>query len=359
MTKSKFNSRRYSLMLAAFFLMFLQDAVVFTASGEDTIVFAVDVIRHGDRTPLNIIPTAPHPWAEGFGELTATGIKQEYELGKKWRALYVNQWHLLPPQYDAGTIYVRSTDVNRTLMSAQSALLGLYPPGTGPVLPDGKPAAPYDFQPIPIHTVALEADGLLIADHDKVNYKRLLERDVFASPEWKEKTAELEPKFAEWSAATGIEITNLAQLESLADTVFIDQLYHVPLPPGITNDAQTIVDAGHWVFVEAYKPKEIGRATGGPLLKEIADYFQAASKGKSSLKYVLFSAHDTTVLSAMSCLGKPLTAPPPYASDLKFVLFKTGHDDFRVAITYNDRVVNLSSSGSESISLREFLAIAQ
>lgn len=359
MTRKYKFSPGWRFRLAVFFLVLSQVAVVLTASGKETLIFAVDIIRHGDRTPFNVIPTAPHVWAEGFGELTATGITQEYLLGEKWRALYIDKWHLLPSHYDAGTIYVRSTDINRTLMSAQSALLGLYPPGTGPTLPDGKPAAPYGVQPIPIHTVALEADDLLIADHDKVNYQRLLERDVFSSPEWKEKSTELEPKFAQWSAATGMEITNLAQLVSLADTVFIDQLYHVPLPAVIANDAQNIIDAGHWVFVETYKPREIGRATGGALLKEIGNYFQTASEGKSSLKYVLFSAHDTTVLSALSCLGKPLTVPPPYASDLGFALIKTGRGDFRVEVRYNNQVVSLSSSGSDSISLADFLVMAQ
>ena len=346
-------------VLAAFFVGLSQAVDALTASGEDTLVFAVDVIRHGDRTPFDSIPTAPHIWTEGFGALTATGITQEYLLGKKWRALYIDKWHLLPPQYTVGTIYVRSTDINRTLMSAQSALLGLYPPGTGPTLPDGQPAAPYGIQPIPIHTVATETDSLLIPDYDKADYHQSLERYFFSSPEWKEKAAELEPKFAQWSTATGIEITNLIQIESLADTVFIYQRYQIPLPPGITNDAQAIVDAGHWVLAETYKPAEIGHATGGTLLKAIAGYLQAASEGKSSLKYVLFSAHDTTLLSAMSCLGKPLTGPPPYASDLKFALFKTDHNDFRVEIRYNDQTVNLSTSGSGSVSLPEFLTIAE
>lgn len=348
-----------SFVLAALFAGLSQAVGVFTVSAKDTLVFAVDVIRHGDRTPFNTIPTAPSIWAEGFGELTATGIKQEYLLGKKWRALYIDKWHLLPSQYTVGTIYVRSTDINRTLMSAQTALLGLYPPGTGPILPDGKPAAPDDIQPIPIHTVATETDSLLIPDYDKVDYHQLLERYVFSSPEWKEKAAELEPKFAQWSAATGIEITNLIQIESLADTVFIYQRYHIPLPPGIANDAQTIVEAGHWVLAETYKPAEIGHATGGTLLKAIAGYLQTASEGKSPLKYVIFSAHDTTLLSAMSCLGKPLTGPPPYASDLKFALFKTDQNNFRVEVRYNDQTVRISSSGDDSVSLPQFLTMAQ
>lgn len=357
----KKSRRRHwrGFILAALFIGLSQAVGVFTASGKDTLIFAVDVIRHGDRTPFKTIPTAPSTWPQGYGELTAIGINQEYQLGEKWRALYIDKWHLLPPQYTVGTIYVRSTDINRTLMSAQTALLGLYSPGTGPALPDGKPAAPYGIQPIPIHTVAPETDSLLIPDYDKVNYQQLLERYVFSSPEWKEKAAELQPKFAQWSAATGIEITNLIQLESLADTIFIYQRYQIPLPSGITNDTRTIVDAGQWVLAETYKPKEIGHATGGTLLKEIAGYLQAASEEKSPLKYVLFSAHDTTLLSALSCLGKPLTGPPPYASDLKFALFKTDHNGFRVEIRYNDQTVNISSSGGDSLSLPEFLTIAQ
>ncbi len=65
-------------------------------------------------------------------------MRQEYLLGKALRQEYVAQYHLLPEVYDANTLYARSSDLPRTLMSAQSILFGLYPLHSGPkALPQG------------------------------------------------------------------------------------------------------------------------------------------------------------------------------------------------------------------------------
>ena len=53
----------------------------------DTLIFAIDIIRHGDRTPLMSLPTVNYQWKEGFGQLTATryvtGIQSGSSLSKK------------------------------------------------------------------------------------------------------------------------------------------------------------------------------------------------------------------------------------------------------------------------------------
>jgi hypothetical protein len=83
-----------------------------------------------------------------FGQLTTAGIEQHHRLGGFIRNRYES---LLNSTYNANEIVVRSTDVDRTLMSAQSNLVGLYP--VLDLITDKVP-----IQPIPIHTVSINLD---------------------------------------------------------------------------------------------------------------------------------------------------------------------------------------------------------
>jgi acid phosphatase len=351
--------RRGTALKSQIAVIFIGLAFCARAAAEDRLVFAVDLIRHGDRTPLSDIPAAPHQWAEGLGQLTAQGMRQEYELGSRMRSAYVDRAHLLPPRYETGTLYVRSSDIERTLMSAQSFLMGLYPHGTGPVMSgSGQPALPDAAQPIPIHTIAINEDSLLFPDSPANKFEDLRARYVLPSAAWKEKDAALRPRFAQWSRAAGRAITELSQLIFLGDTLFVGRLHHVLPPQGLSaEDVQTIIDAGHWALAAGYGPEQVGRVTGHELLKTIADYIEDASLKKTPLKYVLFSAHDTTILSELSALGAPLSAAPPYASRLNFSMFQSEGGDYSVKVSFNDRPVVIPACGAASCSLSQFLSL--
>ena len=175
---------------------------------KETLVFAIDLVRHGDRTPHLITPKAVHRWAEGMGQLTAQGMQRAFQLGTSLRKKYVHKYHLLPEHYKNDAILVFSTDYDRTMMSAQSILLGLYPLGTGPLLPTGKPALPSAYQPIPIHIRDY------VTKNDRKKRRHLKAQYVTSEPEWQEKTSQLKNKFKKWSIATGLNITSLEQLEN-------------------------------------------------------------------------------------------------------------------------------------------------
>lgn len=80
------------------------------------------------------------------------GKQQHYELGKWLRKRYSS---LLSTRFDTEEIYIQSTDVDRTLMSAQSNLAGLYEPVGEDVWNDQ-----IKWQPIPIHTIPEKSDAV-------------------------------------------------------------------------------------------------------------------------------------------------------------------------------------------------------
>ncbi len=51
------------------------------------------------------------------GQLTSIGLAQHKTLGKQFRDLYVTQYQLLDEQFRSNDIWIRSTDVPRTIQS--------------------------------------------------------------------------------------------------------------------------------------------------------------------------------------------------------------------------------------------------
>ncbi|MFZ4115275.1 MAG: histidine phosphatase family protein [Chthoniobacterales bacterium] len=340
------------------------------SSKQDQLIFAIDLIRHGDRNPIVALSTVPHQWPEGLGQLTPLGMHQEYELGKKYRHRYIDQVKLLPKSYQAGTLYVRSTDIDRTLMSAECFLMGLYPPGSGPRIGASlfsRAALPGRFQPIPIHTAPKDHDPLLLPKIEEA-----IKENVLSSAEWRKKRELLKPYFASWSQATGFPIKSERDIGPLGDALFIHQLKHIPFPKNLSQkEAAKIIDQQKDALKKKFNTPAIGRAAGGPLLRDIAHYLTEAAvannasvqrpqtSSKPTLRYVLYSAHDSTILALMSAMHVPLDTPPHYASDVNISLFSRPDHSAYVRFLYNEKPVLLPCSDTDGrCSLKAFLKLA-
>jgi hypothetical protein len=150
-------------------------------TGEDLELELLQIVfRHGDRTPVVIYPTDFYnasEWSKygGLGQLTQTGMQQHNEFGKFLRARYNESF--LGMYYDRNRVYVRSTDYDRTIMSAQSLLSGLYPPVDYQLWSNE-----IKWQPVPVHTN--DADKIF-ANPDKCARYQELKFAVIDTAEYK------------------------------------------------------------------------------------------------------------------------------------------------------------------------------
>ena len=140
------------------------------------------------------------------------GKHQHLLLGQWLRKRYSD---LLPEDYSVYDIYVRSTDVDRTLMSAEANLAGLYPP-YGKEMWDIK-----KWMPIPVHTTPEEEDNLLAGKKFCDRYTFELQK-VLNSPDIKRVETNNAELFQYLSEKAGTKISTLESLEYLYGVFFIE-----------------------------------------------------------------------------------------------------------------------------------------
>ena len=92
------------------------------AQGRGTLLQVQVIARHGARTALTKTATS---LLEGGAALTPIGEKQLYDLGVWLRERYKHPLHL--DLYESGKIHLQSSDFDRTVVSASSMALGLFP----------------------------------------------------------------------------------------------------------------------------------------------------------------------------------------------------------------------------------------
>lgn len=110
----------------------------------DELRFVWTMFRHGARAPEGGLDEDSKDIFGNFwnspGELTEVGMRMQYLLGRKNMLHYAD---FLPDSWDPNYFYVKSTDYNRTMMSVQSQLNGMFPPGTGPTLSEFQQSVAY------------------------------------------------------------------------------------------------------------------------------------------------------------------------------------------------------------------------
>ncbi|CAI5443612.1 unnamed protein product [Caenorhabditis angaria] len=340
--------------------------------GTKELLFVQTLWRHGDRSPTKTFKTDAFQegnWTfggGGWGQLSPLGMEQHLNLGKRIRARYVDKMGFYPKKYDSKQIYVRSTDVNRTLISAMSNLLGQYGQDDGSSMAGiDYPAVagwPKGFVPIPVHTVPDETDHLGNVDSDCA-----LQDQAWALAKTSVEVAafinapDFQNLLGNLSKNCGQEV-NIDNLWIIANAFFIEQIYYNDTlrtaNPWFTDEMYATLDAyndqvqlfNNGIF--ATNPNMVNgidvglllrKIRGGPILNDIAMHMnlKLACAGKTTsnctwinnLKNYVYSVHDTTIYAFFSALlietkaVKPAAGSyPQYSACVQIELYRDTKD---------------------------------
>nr|CDJ80661.1 Histidine acid phosphatase domain containing protein [Haemonchus contortus] len=299
------------------------------------------VWRHGDRSPTRTFPTDPFQEKDwtfgggGFGQLSPIGMKQHLNFGKLLRRIYLDEMKFLSKTYSSKEIYIRSTDRNRTLLSAMSNLLGMYGQNDGNAIPDhdypSEVGWPIGFVPVPIHTVENHIDYVLnpYADcerRDQLWGMAKTSPEVHAFTNRPDVVALLE----KLTKDTGTKVT-IDNLWIIRDSLLTEQAHKNETLRKLNkwfsdalfremtkiNDKVRVYENGIYNGTLMMNNLDIGneiqKIRGGSLVNDMYMHMNIKlqcmnkisndCKWINGLKYYAYSAHDTTVYAFFSIFG--------------------------------------------------------
>lgn len=148
------------------------------------------------------------------------GQQQLYTFGKYLRRRYDN---LIGRQYSHRDIYVQSTDFDRTIMSAQACLAGLYPPTD-----EERFAEDIKWQPIPVHTIPPQLDYVLATGKRCPRFQVAHALYIENAPIMKNVRSEYAALFEHWSKLSGLRIQSVDMVTLLYNTLCIEKEQNKP-----------------------------------------------------------------------------------------------------------------------------------
>lgn len=322
--------------MSIFLLLYLA-----TINAELKLHQAVVISRHGSRTLLR---KDHKTFEEGTdSQLTVRGMDQMFRAGSYVQKHYRNSKFLSSNVYSPADIYVRSSDYSRTLNSALSFLLGLYPPRNQTLVTDaGNFSAPHDIQQVPIHTVAVQNDQVL---RGWLACPQLSKRRAtfYKSKDFKEKEKESAPLRKALEIILDVEKIELKDFYNVYDYIHLHRLYNHTYLNITDQQWEQVVHFADWVEYNKYSKEVIGDIGGGLLANEIALSFSKAAVAKNKEKLLYYSAHYGTMFSLFTALGlneavnSTFRRIPYYASLIFIELLQDSTDEKKAIVRFSFR----------------------
>ena len=319
----------------------------------------VEISRHGARSPSKLYPFDQDYWNPEFPEeLTGVGMRQHYLLGAEMRQRLVLDAGLIGAEFNTSQVEIWSTDVNRTLMSAYSQLVGLFPAGSGPLLPPGEvyrppfavnnesniekalgqAALPLQWQAFSIRSQAAEEDFVLLGYSGTTcpsmdgYVASVLNRDEYQS-----KQNQLNMTlFRALSGALGIPIRSIKEAASVSSALECDQAAGYPLPPKLTPTlyTQLMQVHGYYRFAVPFSDHDAVKLAFSAFFEVVLSTFEAALNGSGKV-FRMYVGHDSMLSGLLAAFNQKPDVNPPFASVMLFALY----ENKTVSVTFNDQEI--------------------
>uniref|UniRef100_A0A8C0H8C7 acid phosphatase n=1 Tax=Chelonoidis abingdonii TaxID=106734 RepID=A0A8C0H8C7_CHEAB len=284
------------------------------------------VFRHGDRTPVENFPTGLHEeseWPQGFGQLTKIGMQQQYELGQYTRKRYSN---FLNATYNRHEIFIQSTDYDRTIMSTQVYLAGLFPPVGNQIW-----NPQILWQPIPVHIVPLSEDHMLHFPSPNCPCFDELQNETQASWQFQNK---LQPYMVKQKGKN----VNLRDC-NIGLFPFTEIIHNYTLPEWASRDVMKKMKELAALSLQSifgiYKTKDKARLQGAGPQGYSSRQGLANCRGTSTTS-LLPGQHDTTIGALQMALNIFNGKLPPYSACQFFELYQENSGHYSIEMYYRN-----------------------
>lgn len=151
--------------------------------------------------------------------MTNEGKRQQHRLGQYLRRRYSK---LIGDKYCADKVYIRSTDYDRTIMSALANLAGLYQPTDSEVWSETIST----WQPIPVHVVDTKSDYVVYGPGNTCPKFDAALKKYKESEEIQRVLLKHRHLLSYWSEMCGSEINTVGDVSLLYNTLYIENLHN-------------------------------------------------------------------------------------------------------------------------------------
>lgn len=287
--------------------------VSFSKQSTSDIIQLNVLFRHGDRTPDVFYPSLPYTRKEffpmGIGGLTNNGKARAYDFGQILRKKYND---FLGTTYLPNEVQASSSDFDRTKMTLQLVLAGLYPPDS-----HQKWKEDLNWQPVSTNYIDRKKDHIFQRRHICQGYLNEREK-ILKSPKIAQRIASYKTLMKNMTLLTGRKMTDVEDLYSLYANFVALRAMGLNLP----NSTQHLFPRGQ-LFDAMITTLEIQnyndvmkRIHGGGFVRQISENMIAGKNITSGERprIYLYSGHDINILALLSSLNLAKPHLPEFSS---------------------------------------------